>query len=188
MIPLLAHAVVARLGNNAAGSDGATKIVDREALLDLREQYRKQGRTVVWTNGCFDLLHAGHVMSLQAARRHGDVLIVGLNSDASVARLKGRGRPIVSADERSQVLAALSCVDHVLVFGEPTPEPILALLKPDIHCKGADYAPPNGKPVPEAGVVAAYGGRIEYLPLLPEVSTTDLVRRVQERSSECRHG
>jgi rfaE bifunctional protein nucleotidyltransferase chain/domain len=156
------------------------KIITWEALDSLRQRYRSEGKTVVWTNGCFDLLHVGHVRNLQAARALGDVLVVGLNSDRSVRQLKGPERPIVPAAERAEILAALECVDHVVIFEESTPEASLARLKPDIHCKGADYAPPHGKPIPEATVVAAYGGRIEFLPLVPALSTTDLVRRIRD--------
>ena len=155
------------------------KISDLDSLLGLREQYRKTGQIVVWTNGCFDILHVGHVRSLQAARGFGDVLIVGVNSDVSVKALKGAKRPIVTERQRAEVLAALACVDHVLIFDETTPEGILARLQPDVHCKGADYAPPHGKPVPEAAVVEAYGGRVAYLPLVPELSTTDIVKRIR---------
>jgi D-glycero-beta-D-manno-heptose 1-phosphate adenylyltransferase len=153
-----------------------------DKLLAIRQRYREAGKTVVWTNGCFDILHAGHVRTLQAARALGDVLIVGLNSDRSVRALKGPERPIVPEGERAEVLEALRCVDHVLIFEEPTPEAILARLRPDIHCKGGDYAPPHGKPVPEAHIVEGYGGKIAYLPLLPDVSTTDIVRRIQENA------
>jgi rfaE bifunctional protein nucleotidyltransferase chain/domain len=154
------------------------KVVAWDALLELRQRYQRDGKTVVWTNGCFDLLHLGHVRSLQAARAFGNVLVVGVNSDASVRRLKGPDRPIIPAVERVEVLAALECIQHVIVFEELTPEDSLARLKPDIHCKGADYAPPHGKPIPEARVVSAYGGRIEFLPMLPALSTTDLVHRI----------
>jgi rfaE bifunctional protein nucleotidyltransferase chain/domain len=154
------------------------KIVGWDQLLNLREHYWRECRTVVWTNGCFDVLHVGHVRSLRAARALGDVLVVGVNSDDSVRRLKGPGRPLTSAPERLEILAALECVDHVILFKELTPEVALARLQPEVHCKGADYAPPHGKPIPEARVVAAYGGRIEFLPLVPAISTTDLVRRL----------
>jgi rfaE bifunctional protein nucleotidyltransferase chain/domain len=163
------------------------KAVGWEALLELREQARREGRTVVWTNGCFDLLHPGHIRSLQAARRLGNLLIVGLNSDASVRALKGPGRPILTAAERLEVLAALECVSHVIVFEEHTPEAALLRLKPDIHCKGADYAPPHGKPVPEAEVVRSYGGRIEYLPFVECVSTSELIRRIRAQEDRV-HG
>jgi phosphoheptose isomerase len=152
--------------------------VDWPTLLELRGRWRRQGRVVVWTNGCFDLLHAGHVRSLEAARALGDVLVVGLNSDDSVRRLKGHGRPVVSAAERAVVLAGLRAVDHVVVYDEETPEGALDRLRPDVHAKGADYAPPNGKPLPERAVVEAYGGRIEFLPFVDGVSTTDLVERL----------
>jgi rfaE bifunctional protein nucleotidyltransferase chain/domain len=155
------------------------KIIDWPQLIELRRHWRREGRTVVWTNGCFDLFHVGHVRSLQAGRRFGDVLVVGLNSDASVRQLKGAGRPILPAAERAELLAALECVDHVLVFEEATPEAALQRFQPDVHCKGADYAPPHGKPVPEAGVVKAYGGRLEFLPFVPGRSTSNLIERIR---------
>lgn len=159
-----------------AGS--SRKITGWEALLRERERWKREGRTVVWTNGCFDLLHVGHVRNLEAASRFGEILVVGLNSDASVRRLKGPGRPIVPEAERASVLAALECVSRVVLFDEPTPAEALERLRPEVHCKGADYAPPHGKAIPEAEVVASYGGRVEFLPLSPGHSTTDLVRRI----------
>ncbi len=159
-----------------AGACGEpAKVVDWDELLGLRARWRTEGLTVVWSNGCFDLLHAGHVRSLVAARAFGDVLVVGVNSDASVRRIKGGGRPLVPAPQRAEVIAALAAVDHVVVFDEDTPEEALRCLQPEVHCKGADYAPPSGKPIPEAAVVAAYGGRIEYLPLVEGLSTSALV-------------
>ena len=110
------------------------------------------------------------------------MLVVGLTRDASVRSLKGPTRPVLSETERAELLAALSAVDYVIVFPEATPEAALARLKPDIHCKGAEYAPPNGKPVPEAALVTGYGGRVEYLPYIAGISTTELVRRI--RSAE----
>jgi rfaE bifunctional protein nucleotidyltransferase chain/domain len=157
----------------------AEKTPPWDALVSLRERYRRENKIVVWTNGCFDLLHVGHVRSLQAARSLGDVLIVGVNSDASVRDLKGPGRPILPQGERVELLAALACVDYVIVFSEPTPETALARLKPDVHCKGADYAPPHGRPVPEKALVHSYGGRIEFLPFIPGISTTDIVRSIR---------
>jgi rfaE bifunctional protein nucleotidyltransferase chain/domain len=132
----------------------------------------------VWTNGCFDVLHVGHVESLKAARRLGDILVVGVNDDAHVARTKGAGRPIHRLEQRIAILSALEVVDHVVPFSEPTPAGALAMLKPDIHCKGSDYAPPHGAPIPEAEVVLAYGGRIEFLPLVDGVSTTSIAARL----------
>jgi cytidyltransferase-like protein len=128
-------------------------------LLSHRENYRRDGKTVVWTNGCFDLLHPGHAASLAAAKALGDVLVVGLNSDASVKANKGPTRPILNQNDRAAMLSALAAVDHV-------------------HTKGEEYKPPHGRPVPEAATVLAYGGRIEYLPLVPGISTTELIRRI----------
>jgi len=156
------------------------KVTDWPRLLAAREGLRRAGKVVVWTNGCFDLLHPGHVSSLHAARALGDVLVVGLNADAAVRAAKGPSRPIMSQDERAAVLAALECVDHVVVFDEPTPEAALARLKPDVHCKGAEYAPPNGRPIPERAVVEGYGGRVVFLPLAAGLSTTELVRRIRD--------
>jgi rfaE bifunctional protein nucleotidyltransferase chain/domain len=188
MVPLLAQAVVNALASESvtgakepAGPDRPAKVVNLETLLPLREQWRAAGKTVVWTNGCFDLFHAGHLQSLRAARRLGDVLVVGVNNDSTVAGLKGPGRPIVPAAERAEIVAALEVVDHVVVFDETTPSRVLATLRPDIHCKGADYAPPHGKPVPEAPIVESYGGRIAYLPLVPDTSTSGRLRQIRER-------
>jgi len=158
-----------------------TKLADLESLVGIRERYRREGKTVIWTNGCFDLLHPGHVSGLQAARERGDVLMVGLNGDVSVRKNKGPARPILTQHERAAMLAALECVDHVLIFDDPTPERVLAMVKPDVHCKGSEYSPPHGRPVPEAATVLRYGGRIEYLPLVPGLSTTEILGRITGR-------
>jgi D-glycero-beta-D-manno-heptose 1-phosphate adenylyltransferase len=156
------------------------KLADWDVLLSTRSRWAGEGKIVVWTNGCFDLIHPGHVRSLQAAKRLGDVLIVGLNSDDSVRQLKGPGRPVLSELERAEVLSALTCVDYVVVFPELRPDAALLRLRPDVHCKGAEYAPPHGKPIPEMETVASYGGRIEFLPYSGGISTTELIRRVRE--------
>ncbi len=148
-------------------------------LLIERATHKAAGREVVWTNGTFDLLHPGHVASLQQARALGDVLVVGVNSDRSVKGYKGPSRPIMNQEERAAMLVALDCVDFVTVFDELTPESVLAQLQPDIHCKGAEYAPPHGRPIPERATVEGYGGRIEYLPLVPGLSSTDIIARVK---------
>lgn len=157
-----------------------SKLLTWPELLAQREEWRRDKRVVVWTNGCFDLLHAGHVQSLQAARQFGDVLVVGLNNDDSVRRLKGPQRPIMSESERVAVLSALAAVDAIVLFPEDTPELALGRLKPDVHCKGSEYAPPNGKPIPEADLVRSYGGTVRFLPMLPGLSTTELARRMLE--------
>lgn len=158
--------------------DPQTKIVTLERLLALRAEWRRQGRLVVWTNGCFDVLHVGHIRNLHAAAQQGDVLVVGINSDSSVRRIKGPARPVIEQHERAELLAALACVDFVLVFDDDTPIPVLAQLQPEIHCKGAEYAPPNGKFVPEADTVRAYGGEIRYMPQIPDRSTSEIIRRI----------
>jgi rfaE bifunctional protein nucleotidyltransferase chain/domain len=157
----------------------AAEIVAPADLAALGERLRAAGRVVVWTNGCFDLFHAGHARSLRDAKVLGDVLVVGVNADATVRRLKGAARPLVPAADRAELVAAVRWVDYVMIFDEDTPEECLRRLRPAVHCKGADYAPPGGKPVPEAALVESYGGRVAFLPLIDGLSTSELVRRVQ---------
>jgi rfaE bifunctional protein nucleotidyltransferase chain/domain len=151
-------------------------------LLTLRDAWRSAGRRVVCTNGVFDLLHFGHLQYLAAARELGDVLVVGLNSDSSTRRYKGPRRPLVPEQERAALLLALEPVDYVTVFDEPTAEGLVAALRPEIYCKGGDYGAAGelAKPLPEAAIVAAYGGRIEFIPYLPHHSTTELIERIVE--------
>src|SRR5262249_6748288 len=137
---------------------------------------------VVWTNGCFDLFHFGHLRTLQMARKYGDLLVVGVNSDEAVQRMKGPTRPVVPLPERLEIVAALECVDSVIAFAEPTPEAIIQQLRPDICCKGDDYTPPHGKPIPEATVIREYGGALVFLPLVPEWSTSSLIERIRTQS------
>jgi rfaE bifunctional protein nucleotidyltransferase chain/domain len=153
----------------AAGDDGFETIA----------RVRAEGGTVVATGGCFDLLHAGHVKSLEAARRLGDCLVVCLNGDASVRRLKGPKRPVVPARDRAAVLAALTCVDAVAIFDEDTPERILAELRPDVWAKGSEYADVE---MPEADVVRRWGGRAVVLPFLGGRSTSGLIEEVVLRA------
>jgi phosphoheptose isomerase len=159
---------------------GSPKECTLHELRVLREHLRSQKKSVVWTNGVFDLLHVGHLESLRAARAFGDFLVVGVNDDASVKANKGSERPIFPAKERALLIAALDVVDAVIVFGESTPEAVLSQIKPDVHCKGADYAPPNGKPVPEAKMVEAYGGRVVFLPMVESRSSTETLKRILE--------
>ena len=146
-----------------------------EQLVQWREAMRARKKSVVWTNGVFDVLHVGHLQSLRGAKQFGDVLVVGVNADASVTANKGPSRPVYPSAERVELLAALDIVDAILVFDEPTPERVLSILKPDVHAKGADYA---DKPIPERAVVEAYGGRVELIPLVPGRSTTDTLARL----------
>ncbi|WP_394844302.1 SIS domain-containing protein [Pendulispora brunnea] len=163
----------------------SAKEVDLAELMELRRLWRAEGHTVVWTNGNFDVFHIGHLESLRAARKFGTVLVVGVNSDEAIRVAKAakvHARPVFPVAERVEVLTALEVVDYVLVFDEPTPERILSLVQPDVHCKGADYAPPNGAPIPEAATVAAYGGRVEFLPLIPGRSSTSTLARLLDGS------
>lgn len=156
-------------------------IVSRARIDRIAHVLRKNGKKIVTTNGAFDLLHAGHVKVLQQARGLGDVLIVGLNSDASVKRLKGKGRPINVEKDRALVLAALGCVDFVVVFGEDTPNTLLESIKPDIHVKAEDYelnAKSPAKKIWEREVVEKYGGKVVLLQLVKGKSTTGMIEKI----------
>ena len=154
-----------------------SKLRTIDELAAMRAGWRAHGRKVVWTNGVFDLLHAGHVRSLRAAKALGDVLIVGINSDESTRRFKGAGRPLMCEGDRAELLSALDMVDYVVIFEESDPSAALARLQPDIHCKGEEYANGN-RPVPERSVVEGYGGTIHFLPLHPGRSTSGLLERI----------
>ena len=154
-----------------------TRDVSLEAALELRESLRRAGKSLVFTNGHFDLLHIGHVDYLRKARALGDALIVGVNGDESSRRLKGAGRPLVPASERASLLAALRCVDAVVVFEDDTADGLLRALRPDVYVKGGDYA---SKPLPERVTVEEYGGRVELIDYLAGHSTSGLIERVRE--------
>jgi D-beta-D-heptose 7-phosphate kinase/D-beta-D-heptose 1-phosphate adenosyltransferase len=183
-----AGVVVAKRGTSLCSAEelraalaGGTKVVRDRARLDgLLARHREEGRTVVLTNGCFDLLHRGHVTYLSRAKTLGDVLVVGLNSDASVARLKGPERPLTPLDDRAHVLAALSGVDLVVPFEEDTPVELVRAVRPDVFVKGGDY---TREMLPEARVVEELGGRVELLPYVEERSTTGLIERIREGDS-----
>jgi D-beta-D-heptose 7-phosphate kinase/D-beta-D-heptose 1-phosphate adenosyltransferase len=180
------------------------RVIAREQLTEQLTQERANGARVVVTNGVFDLLHLGHLRYLRQARGLGDLLVVGVNSDASARRLKGPARPLVPDAERAELLAALDCVDYVAIFDEATAEATLALLQPDIYVKGADYAaesdrqqdtlldtdalrqalasdPSLGERLPEARVVSDYGGSLALLAYLPGHSTSELIERIVAR-------
>jgi rfaE bifunctional protein nucleotidyltransferase chain/domain len=144
-------------------------------LVDAVARDRAAGRTVAFANGCFDLLHVGHVRYLQAAAAEADRLIVAVNDDASVAGLKGEGRPILPAAERAELVSALRCVDYVVVFGDADVERLLLLVKPDVHCKGTDY---TADTVPERAVVAGYGGRTAIVGDPKSHATRELLARI----------
>lgn len=153
------------------------RVLDRDALAVLLETSRA-GRTVVFTNGCFDILHVGHLRYLEAAKTLGDVLVVGVNSDVSVRGLKGPDRPVVGEKERAEMVAGLKPVDYVVIFCEATPVETIEVLRPDVHVKGGDYGPDD---LPEAATVRSYGGRVVIVPFVPGASTTEILARVKER-------
>ncbi len=156
------------------------KIMDRAAMAAERARLQAAGRTLVFTNGCFDLLHAGHADYLEFARAQGDALAVGLNSDRSVRALKGPSRPIVPEVDRARVLAALGCVDYVVIFDEDEPAALIEALTPDVLVKGEDWA----HHVSGRDWVEAHGGRVVLAPLTPGRSTSGLVARLSERRGE----
>ena len=147
-----------------------------QAILRFGRQNRN-GRRVVFTNGCFDLLHPGHIRSLEQARELGDVLVIGLNSDASVRQLKGEGRPVIAERERAEILTALESVDAVVIFDAPTPREVIAALLPDVLVKGGDW--PGDQIVGREEVEAA-GGRVVSIPMVPGYSTTAILRKIRE--------
>jgi D-beta-D-heptose 7-phosphate kinase/D-beta-D-heptose 1-phosphate adenosyltransferase len=151
------------------------KIVTREGLIKERERLRSEGKRLVFTNGCFDLLHLGHVRYLSEARALGDALVVALNSDRSVRTLKGEGRPILDEQERAEVMGALEAVDYVIVFDEQTPQALIADLLPDVLVKGGDW--PLDQIIGRQEVEAA-GGRVISLPYVEGSSTSDIIERV----------
>ena len=155
---------------------GEKRILDLDRLLALAESYREQGRRVVFTNGCFDILHRGHITYLSRAKALGDLLVVGVNSDDSVRRLKGSERPINSIDDRVEVLAALSCVDQIVVFDEDTPADLIRTLRPDVYVKGGDY---TRETLPEAPLVESLGGKVRILPYVEDQSTTSVIARIR---------
>jgi rfaE bifunctional protein nucleotidyltransferase chain/domain len=156
----------------------ASKIKAAEELAPLLQQFRRSGRTVVFTNGCFDLLHVGHVRYLAAARAEGDLLVVGLNSDRSVKTIKGDRRPIVPAAERAEVLAGLACVDFVTVFEEADPLRVIQALQPDVLVKGGDWAEAE---IIGADAVKQQGGRVVRIPVVAGAGTSALIARILDR-------
>jgi rfaE bifunctional protein nucleotidyltransferase chain/domain len=153
-----------------------TVVLTESELVDAVARDRAAGRTLAFANGCFDLLHVGHVRYLQSAAAEGDRLIVAVNDDASVAALKGEGRPVQPAADRAELVAALRGVDYVILFGDRTVERLLRLLKPDVHCKGTDYTVDS---VPERAVVLAYGGRTAIVGDPKQHNTRDLLARIR---------
>jgi D-glycero-beta-D-manno-heptose 1-phosphate adenylyltransferase len=171
--------------NREISSQPQQKIMTSQALETIVRQGQARGMRFVFTNGCFDLLHLGHVRYLQEARELGDSLILGLNSDESVRHLKGEGRPLVPENERAEIMANLLCVDFVTIFSEHTAISLVERLHPDIYVKGSDYAGeqqsvPDTSRLPEAQVVQSYGGVVRLIPYLPHHSTTELIAKIKK--------
>ena len=156
--------------------DATSLILERQLLVARVNAEKEKGRRVVLANGCFDLLHAGHVRYLEGARSLGDLLIVGINSDDQVTRLKGQGRPILPERDRAEIVASLEAVDLVTIFDEPTVTELLLATRPDIHAKGTDY---TEETVPERDVVRSFGGRVRIVGDPKDHSTSELIRRFQ---------
>lgn len=163
---------IAHIGNLPV----TTRILERQELARISQELRAAGKIIVTTNGCFDILHVGHVRVLNAARELGDVLIVGLNSDESVRRLKGPDRPVNSETDRAEVLSNLRCVDYVTIFHEDTADEFLKSVRPHIYTKGGDYVPST---LPEYPTVTSMGGEVRLLELVPGKSTTSIVGKIQ---------
>lgn len=151
------------------------KLHSLESLKIIVARLKQEGKTVIFGNGCFDLLHVGHIRYLQGSRALGDVLIVGLNSDVSVRRIKGPQRPLMPQEERAEILSALTAVDFIVIFDDPTVEGLLLALQPHVHCKGTDY---TEETVPERGIVLSYGGRIAIVGDPKDHSTRDLIQEI----------
>ena len=150
-------------------------LIKRENLQDLLNSLRKENKTIVTTNGCFDILHVGHVRYLEETKKFGDVLIVALNSDKSVKSIKGEGRPINNELDRAEILCALRSVDYVVLFDEKSPADLLAEIKPDVHTKGADY---TMETLPEAKIITENGGRVEFIKFVEGKSTTSTIEKI----------
>ena len=155
-----------------------SKIVKLKDLVQKISTLRESGRTIVFTNGCFDILHVGHVRYLAAAISEGDVLVVGLNSDESTRSIKQENRPIVSQDQRAEVLAGLECVDYITVFNEPDPLKLIQALKPDVLVKGSDW---KEEDIIGADVVKEGGGKVVRVDVVPDISTSRIIQRIVKR-------
>ena len=161
--------------------EAASKIVSREALQSKLAEHKRRGQRIVFANGCFDTLHVGHIRYLESARREGDILVVGINDDSSVCSLKGPGRPVLDENARVLVVAALRCVDYVVLFSEPTVEALLEVLRPDVHAKGTDY---TTETVPERAVAARLGIRVAIVGDPKEHSTRALFDSIRKVAHE----
>lgn len=154
------------------------KVRGLKELVKIREKLKRQAKTVVFTNGCFDVLHRGHIECLRKAKSYGDMLVVGLNSDSSVRKIKGEGRPILPQEDRAEILASLEIVDYVVIFNEETPQKVIAALVPDVLVKGADY---RKNEIVGRDIVESSGGRVVRVRQIPGKSTKNLIRKIISR-------
>ncbi|MEM4259830.1 MAG: D-glycero-beta-D-manno-heptose-7-phosphate kinase [Candidatus Woesearchaeota archaeon] len=155
------------------------KIVSREKIIKILKYYKSMNKKIVFTNGCFDILHTGHVRLLQKAKSFGDILVVGLNTDESIKKIKGPERPIINQEDRAEILSSLDCVDYIVFFDENNPCEIISEIKPDIHVKGGDYNPNDYKNMPEAKIVHEYGGEVKIINLVDGKSTTNIINKIK---------
>ncbi len=154
------------------------QIKNRKEIVSIVEKLKKENKKIVFTNGCFDILHIGHVRYLKKSASFGDILIIGLNSDSSVKKLKGNSRPINNEQDRAELLSELNFVDYVVIFSEDTPEKLLDEIKPDIYTKGADY---TLETLPEAKTVLKNNGKVEFISLVEGKSTTNVIKKIENK-------
>lgn len=153
------------------------KIITKTSLRNIISKLKACGKSIVFTNGCFDVIHFGHVKYLKDAKNNGDVLIVGINSDNSLRRLKGKGRPIINEKDRAEILSAFACVDYVILFNQLTPETLIKIIKPDVLVKGSDYALDE---IVGRNFVEQNGGKVKTIPLIKGRSTSDIIKKIKK--------
>jgi len=154
------------------------KVISWDAIRQIADELKSKGQRIAFTNGCFDILHLGHIELLEFAHAQGDVLIVGVNSDASIRRLKGAGRPVLNAEQRSRILAALECVDYVVIFDDDTPYELIARIRPSVLVKGGDYVPDT---IVGRDIVEGAGGRVVVFPLIAGNSSSQLIEKIKQQ-------
>ena len=157
-----------------------SKIKNIEELKNIVDKLKGQNKKIITTNGVFDILHIGHIRYLQEAKKLGDILIIAVNSDSSTKQIKGTKRPLNNEDDRMEALAALQCVDYVVIFDQEDPKKILEEIRPDIHVKGGDYDPKNFKQMPEAEIINKYGGEVKIVSLFNRKSTTNVINKIRK--------
>ena len=157
-----------------------SKTKNIEELKNIVDKLKGQNKKIITTNGVFDILHIGHIRYLQEAKKFGDILIIAVNSDSSTKQIKGTKRPLNNEDDRMEALAALQCVDYVVIFDQEDPKKILEEIRPDIHVKGGDYDPKNFKQMPEAEIINKYGGEVKIVSLFNRKSTTNVINKIRK--------